>query len=138
MLQAIKIKFFICLSAKNKIAIIDVKSGNILKELPVNGEPVNVLLNPKEPEKLYVLTGKPGSIITFDIKYENIENISVPQKFIGFDVRKSILSDKGIMYIMGENSYVKVSSMGIYDVSSGILTGIKNNSLFNFMIFVSL
>ncbi len=132
-----KDKAFVCLSAKNKIAVIDLKSGNILKELPVNGEPANVLLNPKEPEKLYVLTGKPGSIIIFDIKYENIGNISVPQKFIGFNVNKSIFCD-GKIYIMGENTYIKSSPLGIYVISSGNLTGVNSNSVFNFMDFVEL
>ncbi|MEQ8191174.1 MAG: serine/threonine-protein kinase [Candidatus Eremiobacterota bacterium] len=132
-----KDKAFVCLSAKNKIAVIDLKSGNILKELPVNGEPECVLLNPKEPEKLYVLTGKPGSIIIFDIKYENIGNISVPQKFIGFDVNKSMFCN-GKIYIMGENTYIKSSPLGIYNISSGNLTGINSNSVFNFMDFVDL
>ncbi len=132
-----KDKVFVCLSAKNKIAVIDLKSGNTLKELPVNGDPVAVLLNPKEPEKLYVFTGKPGSIIIFDIKYENIGNISVPQKFIGFDINKSMFFD-GKIYIMGENTYIKSSPLGIYDISSGNLTGVNSNSIFDFMDFVDL
>ena len=127
-------RVYVCLSGKGKFAVLDIISGNILKEIPVNGDPVNVLLNPKDSQQLYVITGNPGSIEAFKIDEDFTSLMS--QKYIGFNARKSIFSDDGKLIIMGEDAYVKTASIGVFDILSKKLTITKINFILNFLDFV--
>jgi len=76
---------YVCLSAINKVAVVDIMSGKVQKEIPVNGPPVRVLLNPAHPEQIYVVTGIPGSIEA--INKDNFTSL-MGQKYLGFNAQR--------------------------------------------------
>jgi len=124
---------YVCLSGAGKIAVVDIASARTIDTIPVNGDPVNVLFYDKEPDRLYVLTGITGSIQAFD---KNTYRPLTQQKYTGFIASKAICPDDGKIYILGESSYVKNVSLGIYDISTEELNVIKGNVPLNFMVFV--
>ena len=124
-------KAYVCFSGTGKLAVIDLKSGNILHQIPLSAEPVSVLLNQKDTKKLYVITD--GSVEIFDT--DNYRSVAAP-KYTGFKAESSIFCDNGIIYILGHNNYLKTCSIGIYDIYSGNLNIVKDNFILNFITFV--
>jgi hypothetical protein len=90
-------------------------------------------LDSKDPKKIYVVSEDTSSIQLYDI--DNSTSLMTP-KYIGFKASKVVFSDDGKIYIVGENTYIKTSSIAVYDISTGNLNIVRSNSIFNFLVFV--
>jgi serine/threonine-protein kinase len=130
-----KDRAYVCLSGSNRIAIVDLLSGNTVNYIPVNGDPLNVLFYSREPNRIYVITGVTGSIQVFD---KDSFSPLTAQKYTGFKVLNSISPEDGKFYMLGESDYVKNSSIAIYDISLENLDVIKSKFPLSFLAFVKI
>ncbi len=126
---------YVCLSDTNRIGVVDLTSGNTVKYIPVNGDPLNVLFCSGEPDVFFVITGVTGSIQAFN---KNTLSPVTEQKYTGFKILNAISPGNGTIYMLGESDYVKNSSIAIYNVSEKKLDIIKSKFPLSFLTFVTM
>jgi len=136
-IAADKNKLYVCLSYVNKLAIIDIKTASVDREVSVKAEPVKVLVSPAE-KKICILYKKASALEIFETdNFKQVRNTT----YLSFQPENAVFSPDGkYLYIVGGNTLTNKKNflLGIYDISSGNIRVLNCDYPVKFLIPVKL